>query len=178
MAAPKRIQQQREQDLLFIERLYVRGKSQREIAAELATVRDYTLSRVTIAKDINTILERWRAEMIRDVDALKASELARINRLEREAWDAWDRSREMREKRITEQTDGTHAGHKARLEREQLLGDPRFLQTIQWCIKQRCDILGLLAPVQVEGHMTTSFADMVRVVAKEEALGASTACAN
>ena len=30
---------------------------------------------------------------------------------------------------------------------ETTLGDPRYLQGIQWCIQERCKILGLYAPV-------------------------------
>jgi len=175
VAAPKRIQQQREQDLLFIERLYVRGISQREIATELGKVRPYTVSHKTIGRDIHTILDRWRQEMLHDVDQLKAAELARLNRLEREAWDAWDRSCTFREKTLTEQKTFKETEElREQQTREGLIGDPRYLATIQWCIAKRCEILGLNAPARVEQTVTTTLADLVRSVSEKEKHDANT----
>lgn len=171
---PKRIKPQREQDLLFIERLYVQGRSQREIAAMLSRERPYTLSHKTIGRDIHEILARWRAEMLRGIDELKAAELARLNRMEREAWDAWERSCQIKERTLSEQKQGTAAGQRAQLTREQQTGDPRYLQIVQWCITKRCAILGLDAPTQVQQTVMTTFSDFVRTVSTEKAHATNT----
>lgn len=149
MAAAKRNVGQREQDLLFIEGLYVKGKSQREIAQELSAARDYTVSHKTVGRDIAALLSRWRETACREINELKAAELARLNRLEREAWDEWERSKLKRERTLTEKRTGDNPGERAQIVKENLLGDPRYLQAVQWCIDKRCKILGLDAPVKV-----------------------------
>lgn len=122
---PKRTKQERETDLLFISRLYVRGLTLREIAASLNAEREYQLTFQTIAKDVKTILSRWRESIVDDVSEMRSAELIRINEIEREAWQAWTRSKKGAD------------------------GDPRFLTTVQWCIERRCKLFGLDGPTKI-----------------------------
>ena len=55
---PKRKPREREQDLLDITKLYVRGLTQREIAAEISEGKNYTLTYQTISRDIKEVLKR------------------------------------------------------------------------------------------------------------------------
>lgn len=166
--AGKRKPQQREYDLLFIERLYVRGYSHRAIAAELSKERAYTLSHKTIGADIDLILSRWRETMVTEVDKLKAAELARINTLEREAWTEWEESKGTKQRTVSEKRTGERPGTRAQITNEKMLGDPRYLQTVQWCIDKRCKMFGLDAPTKFEGSVAMTLADLVKASREHE----------
>lgn len=152
MAAVKRTEGQRELDLLFIQTLYVRGDTLRHIARQLNAERPYSLSHQTIANDVNDLLNRWRKAMVEKIDELQAAELLRINGVEREAWEAWERSKDKREKTLAETKTGKGSGkdQRTQITSETLIGDPRFLEKVQWCINKRCEILGLDAPRRLQ----------------------------
>lgn len=69
-----------------VARLYLQGQGQTEIALELE------MSQSTVSKDLHHIHTAWRESAIRDFDALRDLEIARLNHIEREAWAAWERS--------------------------------------------------------------------------------------
>lgn len=151
MAAAKRTKAQRLDDLVTISSLYARGFTQRQIAAELAKSRPYTLSHKTICRDIKDVIAQWRETMVQNVDDLKSAELLRINEIEREAWREWERSKTGKERTLAERrTGGENPGEKASVTREGQCGDPRYLQVVQKCIEQRCEVLGLDAPTKLE----------------------------
>lgn len=143
----KRTRPQREGDFPFIARLYVRGLSMRDIAAALSKERSYTLSHVTISKDIKQILVNWRESILDDVNEMRAAELVRINEIEKEAWDAWERSKEDAKKNVKEYVQGSCDVEKRTVEGQ--IGDSRFLATIQWCIDRRCKLFGLDSPAKI-----------------------------
>ena len=120
--------------------LYLRGAQQYDIARQLG------VSQQQISFDLKAVREMWLASAVRDFDALKAEQLAKIDHVEAEAWGAWVRSQQPREVTLTERTEGEKASHKASVRREGQAGDPRFLERVQKCIDQRCEILGLNAP--------------------------------
>ncbi len=122
---PKRSRDQRDQDLVVIAELYLKGKSQAEIAGNIGQIRDYTLSQQQISGDLRTIRKRWLESSIRDFDAQRAQELAKIDYLELTYWDSWEQSTK----------DSVNA--------------PKFLAGVQWCINKRCEVLGLNAPAKV-----------------------------
>ena len=147
MAAPKRTKQQRLTDLVFIEKLFASGFTHDVIADRLNAERPYSLARPTISRDIDEILDSWRQTLVENIDELQAQELLRINQIEREAWKAWERSKGKRERRLSERkTGGKESGQRDQNITEDQVGDPRYLEQVQWCITKRCDILGLNAP--------------------------------
>jgi hypothetical protein len=155
----KRSDGERELDLIFIAKMYVRGFTQREIAAELAANRTYSLAPNTIGRDIGEIRTRWRESYLVDVDDAMAKELARLDELEKAYWYAWEDSRKTRKVSETEKIDdeqgsGSRATkytrRRARIKEMERDGDPKFLEGIQWCIQQRCKILGLEASKKIE----------------------------
>lgn len=162
----KRTPGQREKDLVLISEWYCRGYGLREMAAMLAEVRDYTICFKQIHKDIQELLSRWREAAFDNVQELKTAELARIAQIEREAWDQWEASKREREKTETERRTGSSNVSKARVTREQGLGDARYLQVIQNCIKQRADILGINAPEKHQ-HEVMSWADVLAQVCRD-----------
>jgi hypothetical protein len=143
MARPTRSKGQREEDLLFIARLYIHGDSQREIAEKLAGERDYAVTARTICRDIQDLLKRWRESAAIEIGLAKGVELERLNRLEREAWQAWERSKKTATKRIREVRGGEGPFTRIQVQRDERDGDPRYLQLVQGCIDRRCAILGL-----------------------------------
>lgn len=139
----RRTSAQREKDLAYTAKKYCEGVIQAEIADELG------VTQATISNDLNELRSRWLASSIRDFDAARAEELAKVDNLEREYWEAWKRSCEDAET-VTEKIVGdtkNKRGEKTRRVEGQA-GDPRFLAGVQWCIERRCKILGIDAPTR------------------------------
>lgn len=139
----KRSRGQIESDRAVIAEQYLQRKPLVRIGEALG------LSRQMINHELKHIRAAWLASSLRDFDALKSEELARIDKLEATYWDAWERS--LREQTTT--TTGREKGPQgdkdtARVQKRLPVGDPRFLQGIQWCITKRCEILGLDAPTK------------------------------
>lgn len=142
MAAPKRSEFEREQQLVEIQAMYLRGARQMDIAAE------FNISQPQISRDLATIKARWRNTTTINLDEAKQKELIRIDELERTYWTAWERSLDEKVKTRTEKFSGDDGRGKASVEKETLLGVPAYLTGVQWCISERCKILGLYAPVK------------------------------
>ena len=138
---PKRTKFQREAHLVEIKESYLRGDTQMEIAARLG------LSQAQISIDLATIQRRWRESSIVDLNEAKRRELERIDVLEREYWQAWEASKGEQQRSTASKT-GDVA--RAQVVKYESAGDPRFLAGVQWCVEQRCKILGLLAAVKNE----------------------------
>lgn len=118
---------------------YLRGEYQSAIAQSLH------VDTATISRDLAAIRIQWLASAVRDFDAAKAQELAKIDEVERAAWAAWERS--TRDKEVAVQEAGADKRlKKATLRKEGQSGNPAFLSTILTCIERRCAILGLDAP--------------------------------
>jgi hypothetical protein len=152
----KRSKGMREQDLVYVSKLWLDGKTHQDIANELSLIRPYRLSRSMISKDIALILERWREESLKNAEDHVLRELARIDRVEAEAWAEWERSKkdfERVEQIVKEDETGTKQGKvpsysrkEARKLIEGRLGNDKYLTIVQKCIEQRCKLLGLNAP--------------------------------
>jgi hypothetical protein len=126
-----------------IARLYLQGLKQYEIGQIL------DLSRQQIGYDLAAIRKEWLESSLMDFNAKKAEELAQIDCIRCESWAAWEASKEDRETSITEQTsDGEGERLKASIRKVGQTGDPRYLAGVQWCVEQRCKVLGLNAPVE------------------------------
>lgn len=133
---------------------YLRGAYQTEIARELG------IDQSQVSRDLKAIRGLWLASAIRDFDAAKAEELARVDAVERAAWAAWERSQSDKEASFEEQVDDpipytdsegkpqttTKTRKKTSLRREGQSGNPAFLHIILECVERRCKILGLDAP--------------------------------
>ncbi len=114
----KRPPQQREHDMIKTAQLYLQGLDQRRIAQEIG------VSQPQIHKDLKKIKKEWLASALRDFDAARAQELAKIDHLEAKAWEAYEN------------------GERA--------GDPQLLKQVAWCIDRRCKLLALDAPPRKE----------------------------
>jgi predicted XRE-type DNA-binding protein len=148
MAARKRTPFQREEDLVQITRLYLQGRTQRDIAEVVG------VSQGQVNHDLKLIQQRWRESSIVDMNEAKQKELAHIDEVRREYWSAWERSKSERTK-ARQESDGKSKDGKpnvvrATMEREQRDGNPAFLAGVMSCIERRCKLLGLDAPVKSE----------------------------
>lgn len=147
-----------EMDYVDEARLYLGGYNFMEIAEYISKHRNYVITYNTVAKDIKTITERWRTQQMNDIEEWKVRELSRVDRIEKEYWEAWENSKKA--KTIVEQNkaDDTwlsgktikgKAGYsRSTLKRKHETRDPNidFMKGVQWCVEQRCKILGLHAP--------------------------------
>lgn len=118
----------------MVTRLYLSHQSQAQIAERLGVTQQ------TISLDLKAIQREWKEEREHDLDIAKARELARIDKIEIMYLREWQKSRRRRARGI----DGTNTVYKT------MLGDPRYLAGVQWCIDKRCKLLGLDAPARQE----------------------------
>lgn len=129
-----------------IAELYLRQWSQLDIANELK------ISQPTVSRDLAAVQKQWRESAVLDMNEAKQRELARIDTLEREYWQAWEASKKdivtTRQKGI--KIEGREVDVKeVTLEKRTSTGNPAYLAGVMSCIEQRCKILGLVAPPNV-----------------------------
>lgn len=119
--------------------LYLRGDYQTTIAQALG------IDQAQVSRDLKALRALWLQSAVRDFDAARAQELAKIDEVERAAWEAWQRSTQ--DKEIAYQEAGVDGKKKkVSLRKEGQAGSPAFLSVILTCIERRCAILGLDAP--------------------------------
>ena len=135
-----------------IANLYLQGWLQTDIADEL------DLNQSTISRDLKALHGVWLQSALVDFDEAKANELAKIDRLEREYWDAWGRSRLDAETETVKEEGSSIVPERTEkiVQVKGQTGDASFLKGVQWCIEQRCKILGVEAPKLLEhsGELT------------------------
>jgi DNA-binding CsgD family transcriptional regulator len=134
-----------------VARMYLEGKTQREIAAALG------VDQKTVCSDIKAIIELWKQESVALVDQRFAVKLRELDKIIRDAKDSYERSRENRVVERVEQEgtppdkDGKTSILKVRKYRESVgqAGDPRFLQTILEARREESKLLGHYKPTKV-----------------------------
>lgn len=133
---------------------YLQGEYQSVIAQSLG------IDTATVSRDLAAIRQAWLESAVRDFDAAKAEELARIDAVERAAWDGWRKSQEEKQIGVLEESDDpivytdakgvpqvrSKVRKRKSMRKEGQAGSPAFLNTILTCIERRCAILGLDAP--------------------------------
>ena len=145
--------------------LYLKGWSYRKMMDSILKTFNQQLSISSVHNYVTALIDEWRAQRVSKLDDLKTVELQKINRLEETYWDAWIRSMEAA-KRIAEKMTANEPEKGKRVRRtmklaektisvEETTGDPRYLQGIQWCVAMRCKILGVEAPIEFKGTMTS-----------------------
>lgn len=143
---------QRAADQEKIAALYLEKRSINEIAQTIGRTRQ------TVYADIRAIESRWFAATDRLTFERKAEELARIDRIELLSWEGYYRSIKTHEQTKTVLEEGAQGTkRKAESRKEELIGDPRWLDRIAWCVEQRAKILGLYAPAKSEGRVDHTF---------------------
>jgi len=147
---------ERESQLEQIAYCHLMGQSQRAIAADLK------ISQPTVSNDLKEIRSRWLASSVRDFDAAKSIELAKIDLVEAEFWQQWEKSKEL--KRTRKQEDGlTERGEiiKTTVVEEQRCGNAAYLNGVMSCIDRRCKLLGLDSELKYQ-DLTLAIAAVIR----------------
>jgi len=97
-----------------------------------------------ISYDLKVLQKRWLESSLVNFDQARAKELAKIDALERTYYEAWEGSLVEKETKTAEKTTGGASDRiKAVSRHEHREGNPAFLAGVQWCIEQRCKILGI-----------------------------------
>jgi predicted transcriptional regulator len=141
-ARDKRTEMERLRDQSAILKLSLKGWQQKDIAFEL------NMSQAMVSRDMRDVRGDLKRSRLNDMNALFARELAKIDLMETEAWAAWDASKG---ELITSVTTAEEAkGKKAQVKKQQRTGDPRYLETIKWCIAERLRLFGFYAPDKLD----------------------------
>jgi predicted DNA-binding protein (UPF0251 family) len=141
------------QQLLLLERrqqvkeLWVRQTPQWRIAKQL------DISQATVCRDLKAIRRALAAALADDAGQQRLlAEVAKLDALEAQAWAAWERSCADAEVRLVKSVKTEDGKREEASKREEgQAGDPRFLAEVRACVKQRCELLGLI----VEKHEHT-----------------------
>jgi hypothetical protein len=144
-------EQRREQ----IAALYVQGQTQYAIARQLG------ISQQQVSYDLKAIQKVWLASTLRDFDAAKAAQLAKIDAVELAAWGAWERSQLSRQVTLTKRVMGDFPREEESLRAESTAGEAKFLDVVLKCIQQRCDLLGLGAQAEAAKAVSCGLASLL-----------------
>jgi hypothetical protein len=143
MAKPKRSPAQALEDYPVIERLALRGLTQKEIAKELSKIRPYSLTQQTISSDMVKLRELWKESSVIDIDVEKGKLKAHYEYLIAEAQKAWERSQK---NAVTVTEAETEKGTFITTKTEGQVGDSRFLAEIRALRAEYKNLFGLDAP--------------------------------
>jgi hypothetical protein len=125
--------------------LYLKGWTQVTIAQHMG------VRQPTISSDLAVLHREWRESALRDFDAIRETQLQKLEHLEREAWAAYDRSAGTRHRRRMVARDGVKISE---IEQWEEAGDPRYLKIVQDCIAKRCELLDIKAPLRMNLRLT------------------------
>jgi len=126
--------------------MYLKGRSQREMIDTLS------ISRNTVQKALKELQQTWQSQALFDFNAAKAMQLAKVDHLEKVAWEGYHLSQQGKTS-TTEMSTG-RTSFTSETKSVSLAGDSKWLDKVQWCIDQRCKILGLHAPKAAIIHQT------------------------
>lgn len=124
-----------------VSKLYRRGWNQYDIAAELEVTQS------TISVDLKALRQQWQEKADTNFAAKQFETLAKIDHMEFVAWEDYEASKAERTETQTS-TDGTRKA--ARQKKVQRDGNVEYLRVVQWCIEQRCKILGIYEATKIQ----------------------------
>lgn len=148
----KRTEIERQNDLIAISQLYLRGLTQQQIAVHLG------LSQQQISYDIKEIVENWREEQGNNVADKIAIELEKISQVEVNAWESFEKSKSRAKKTTTTEKDGQI--EKTNTTSYERYGDPKFLEVLLQCSSDRRKLLGLDAAIKLQTVAPNQFESM------------------
>jgi hypothetical protein len=129
-----------DRDMLEMAEMFVRGMSFRQIAEAMTKNRDYKVHYQTVNNTINLLIEEWRKAYLKEIDQIKATELAKINAVEAAYWDEYFKTQQPTTETITEKGSRDSKVRKTTRTRH---ADLRCLEGVQKCIEMRCKIFGI-----------------------------------
>ena len=137
--------EQRLSDRSKLAGLYLHGVSTTDMAMRVG------LTRRTVQAELVVIRSDWKTRTHLDFQSAISQRLDRIDLIEKYAYEGWERSLK-RSVVETKQAIRTAGG---RVDRATMRvgtgnGDHNFLARMAWCVEQRCKILSLEKPVEIE----------------------------
>lgn len=120
---------------------YLQGMNQHKLGEK------YGINQSTVSRDLEWVRQQWVESAVLDFHEAKVRELARIDKLEEEGWAAWFRSQE-EHTRLTSSISEKN-GNSSSLTKETPIGNVAYLGVVQWCVEQRCRILGLYEATKI-----------------------------
>lgn len=130
-------------------RVFARGRSMREVAAEVGS------SLSTVCRDVHHVLDGYRLVALQDAAALVGRQLAKLGEMQAAAWEGWLRSiGEQVERQAARRGRGEEVAKEARVRRRQRDGDPRFLMLLERYWRCECLLMGLLSRDDLKNKTT------------------------
>jgi hypothetical protein len=111
-------------------RAYSLGKTLIQTVDYIKEVEGWTLSPGYVSKLVKAAMLDYKAETIATLEDHKYKQLAKIDALEETYLAAWEKS-----------------------DKEKNPGNKKWLDGLQWCIDKRFEVLGGLAPQQIEANI-------------------------
>lgn len=129
---------------LLISKMYLQGKSQMEIGAQVG------ISQATVSADLRALNKAWQASALLNLNERRARELAKIDFAESEAWVAWEASKQKISETTTQvvgkDNDGELQQTKATVTTVEAPGDIAYWNAAMRCVEMRVKLLGLNEP--------------------------------
>jgi hypothetical protein len=144
---PKRTEEEAFRDRADIARLRLEGLTQSKIAAEISSLRDYTISPATVCNDLKEVRSAWMRTSVENYEQTRAIELARLDQEERFAIAGWERSLRSKVSKKERTRTGTNDGKPfeefmQETDEEVRDGNPIYLARLESIRERRCKILG------------------------------------
>ena len=150
----------REQDVWFAVAELAKGRTYREIAADITEKKGYHIAHQQVYKDVQEALVEWKRENMQNIDAFIARECARLEEIERRVLADYEKSKLPRPNEYAalmkrgytpEEIDEMYS------ERGGYAGDPRDLETLLHLQRQRMDLLGINRGNDVPQHTVVAY---------------------
>lgn len=148
----KRTRYEIDRDRAFCSELFLKGYSYRDIAKRLCEKlqewnADYTIGWTQVHTDMKAMLIEWKRQRLDNIDQYVTQELQKLDRMEVEAWEAWEKSKQEKETKSMRQTDN---GTSKELRKEDMYGNPKYLDLLLNIQQRRAKLLGYDAPVKID----------------------------
>jgi hypothetical protein len=120
--------------------LYLKGMTQKKISDEVGC------SIEAVRRHMETLRDSWMEKSLYDFSQAKAEQLAKVDEVERVSWEQFAKSAD--KESLTEFVGSNEEVTNSIRSTSKNAQEIKWLDKIQWCIDQRCKILGLYAPKQ------------------------------
>lgn len=117
--------------------LYLQGLTQAEIADRVGVCQK------TVSNDLAAVRAQWQAARTADFDSVVCEQLARIDAAEAFAWQQLHNPPVVTRAEQSERVGDNGTVTTDKTATEQQAPNPAWLDRVQWCIRQRCELLGL-----------------------------------
>ena len=154
---------------VFKSQLDIRRERRQYMVAKLLLAGITSINRISqelgvayasVWKDVQTIRQEWRAEMVSMFDYAKEEQLKRIDKVEEEAWKAWTRSCNIKQKVTETATTSGRLRMKISPPEPTKEGNPYYLTIVRNCCEDRRKLLGLDEPEKIDIRGTIGVANL------------------